>query len=183
MYLLPCTCGIKHEVDCSQAGMALHCTCGAEVAVPTLRGLERLEQTTSAKSVPAPRRWGKRQGLKFLGVSLTAAAAAGLLFLLITAPRFPQSQIETILARVGQSNDFENASFEQLQHLWQELSASPVAIHDDHSDAEIGRLMMNHHEASIEHRKRIKVALAVTIIGVVIFIAGLMVPNKAPRRS
>lgn len=43
-YLLPCTCGRKTPVSTRHAGQTIRCQCGAELEVPTLRGLAELER-------------------------------------------------------------------------------------------------------------------------------------------
>jgi hypothetical protein len=43
-YLLPCTCGRKTPVSTRHAGQTVRCQCGAELEVPTLRGLAELER-------------------------------------------------------------------------------------------------------------------------------------------
>jgi len=52
-YLLPCSCGEKLVVDRSQAGLSKRCTCGRDVTVPTLRGLEQLERAAPAEETIA----------------------------------------------------------------------------------------------------------------------------------
>ncbi|HWB12609.1 MAG TPA: hypothetical protein VG826_25510 [Pirellulales bacterium] len=77
-YLLPCQCGKKTEVDSSQSGLSVNCACGAQLAVPTMRGLAALERVDAAPrevaSEPGPT-WGAGQGLAFLGSTVVIAAA------------------------------------------------------------------------------------------------------------
>jgi len=42
-YLLPCSCGEQSVVSTAQAGGTIRCACGAELQVPTMRGLRELE--------------------------------------------------------------------------------------------------------------------------------------------
>lgn len=91
-YLLPCQCGKKTEVDTSQAGLQVRCECGAELAVPTMRGLAALERVDAvAENSRAATRgtWGRRQGLMFLGGVLLTGAALGALFFWALFPARP----------------------------------------------------------------------------------------------
>src|SRR5690349_9805056 len=80
-YLVPCPkCGIKTMVESGQAGQMLHCSCGASLEVPSIRGLRELETVQDDRSAVAT--WSRRQGLAFLGIAIAALAlisAAGLL--------------------------------------------------------------------------------------------------------
>ncbi|HEV3338897.1 MAG TPA: hypothetical protein VG125_01025 [Pirellulales bacterium] len=79
-YLLPCPCGKKTEIDSSQAGLSVRCACGAELAVPTMRGLAALQRVESEpRDVPSEpaRDWGAQQGLIFLGSTIVVVAALG----------------------------------------------------------------------------------------------------------
>ena len=73
-YLLPCSCGKSIAVSVSQAGDKVHCECGQELEVPTLRQLRELapEQTDSTESAS----WGFRQGVITLGLILASLMAA-----------------------------------------------------------------------------------------------------------
>ena len=75
-YQLPCpSCSDHLEVALPQAGEMLRCACGAEVIVPTLRELRRLEplpQTAMAAGSPAV--WDLQCGSLFvIGMLLLAA--------------------------------------------------------------------------------------------------------------
>lgn len=80
-YLLPCQCGKKTQVDSSQAGLNVRCACGAELTVPTMRGLaalERVEAAPRATAAEPAANWETRQGIVFLGstIALITALAA-----------------------------------------------------------------------------------------------------------
>ncbi len=75
-YLLPCSCGQKVPVSVRHAGQMVRCACGAELEVPTLRGLRELE--SAAGTTPARRVWGDRQRVVFaLAVASLVAFAVG----------------------------------------------------------------------------------------------------------
>lgn len=77
-YLLPCTCGRKVPVSTRHAGQTVRCACGAELEVPTLRGLGELERAEPAGAAPRGH-WGDRQRVAFafaVGAVLSLGAAA-----------------------------------------------------------------------------------------------------------
>ncbi len=94
-YLLPCSCGQKVPVSARHAGQTVHCTCGAELDVPTLRGLRELENAKST-TIPEQRTWGNHQRVVFLlaVASLVAFAIAGFLALRVPPKIEPPPPIE-----------------------------------------------------------------------------------------
>jgi hypothetical protein len=67
-YLLPCSCGQKVRVEPAQAGGQVACACGANLNVPTLRGLKQLEiapPDEAAVRRSAGRQWGPVRGAMF----------------------------------------------------------------------------------------------------------------------
>jgi hypothetical protein len=89
-YLLPCSCGNKTPVDVSQAGTRVRCTCGADLEVPTLRGLKRLAQAVPEAAgkvaVGAESPWGARQRVAFIGALLFVIGVATALGCFYTRP-------------------------------------------------------------------------------------------------
>ena len=90
-YLLPCSCGREIPVGTSQAGDRVVCKCGAELDVPTMLGLARLEEVVEAEPAAKTKRptWGIRQGLPLLGGILILAGAAAATVLWFGRPRAP----------------------------------------------------------------------------------------------
>lgn len=79
-YLVPCSCGVKHPVELTQAGQTLQCPCGRPVAIPTmqqLRRLERQEHTGRVSSSPKSSLWQRLVllggAILVVGVGLSAA--------------------------------------------------------------------------------------------------------------
>jgi hypothetical protein len=76
-YLLPCpSCGNRFSVSLGQAGQVVHCKCGSTIEVPTIRELRSLEVVDDPSSA-APA-WSRRQGLIFLGSTITVLALIGI---------------------------------------------------------------------------------------------------------
>jgi hypothetical protein len=91
-YLLPCRCGQRLEVDASQSGLTVSCSCGESLVVPTLRGLRKLERTGSE---PEPRHfaWGAREGTIVIGILITAAGLGLALWFWFSPPPHPSDII------------------------------------------------------------------------------------------
>ncbi len=107
-YLLPCpACGNKLTVVAGQAGQLVQCTCGADVEVPTIRGLRELEQISSVAESPS--RWTSRHSVAFLGLLIAAGALAFSLYLHLRAPVFDPG---------GYENEVQTASPEQSWEHW-----------------------------------------------------------------
>ena len=89
-YLLPCSCGRKVPVEGFQAGQRVRCPCGAELDVPSMLGLARLELAQSEPGAEAPSsRWGVRQRLPLIGGLVLLIGLAGVVTLWVTRPRPP----------------------------------------------------------------------------------------------
>ncbi len=76
-YQIPCECGRIHDVARTQAGSAVTCECGKEVAIPTLRELSQFPTIER----PEPQQEGKIQR----PISGVRQRRSGLLFVLFTA--------------------------------------------------------------------------------------------------
>jgi hypothetical protein len=107
-YLLPCpVCGNKLTVVAGQAGQLVQCTCGADVEVPTIRGLRELDQVIG--EAESSSRWTSRHSVAFLGLLITAGALAFSLYLHLRAPVFDPG---------GYENEVQAASPEQSWEHW-----------------------------------------------------------------
>ena len=179
-YLLPCTCGKKIEVDASQSGLNVRCECGAEVTVPTLRGLKELER---ASAPPADRRaeppvstWGARQALMFLGTLILLGAAAPAALQVFTYPKPPQ-----LVPNFEELNreDIDQATLMQTFELWKGLRK------DFSAEGEIPE--MHAYLVMAENaRKRLIFLSVVGGIGLAMAIAGLAMksaPSPEPAYS
>jgi hypothetical protein len=107
-YLLPCpACGNKLSVVAGQAGQLVRCTCGAEVEVPTIRGLRELEQVSEEPAGAS--RWTARHSVAFFGLLILAGALAFSLYLHLRAPVFDPT---------GYENEVQASSPEQSWEHW-----------------------------------------------------------------
>jgi hypothetical protein len=94
-------------VVAGQAGQIVHCTCGANVEVPTIRALRELEQVSDEPAGTS--RWTTRHSVAFLGLLIFAGALAFSLYLHLRAPIFDPS---------GYENEVQAASPEQSWEHW-----------------------------------------------------------------
>lgn len=176
-YLLPCSCGHKQAIDRSQAGLSMACPqCGAEVAIPTLRGFERLEQATPEVSHVAGE-WGPRQAVLFIGCLIAGAAFAALTVLWLSRPAYPQEHQEALIEAAGSTEDLDQMSIVQTMYLWQELQTPP-----DVPNMNEFRMMLEFYRMAVtQFRQRMMIAVGVLVAGVLIMGAGLMIPK--PRAA
>ncbi|MBI1901181.1 MAG: hypothetical protein HYS13_08740 [Planctomycetia bacterium] len=98
-YLLPCKCGQRHEVDVSQSGLTIECSCGAGLEVPTLRGLQKLERA-GAEGERRRFAWGAREGTIVIGILITAAGLGLAIWFLLTPPKHPSEWVEVASQRM-----------------------------------------------------------------------------------
>jgi len=169
-YLLPCNCGKKNEVDSGQAGLNIRCSCGAELAVPTMRGLNQLER---AEAPPAGRRqvaarqstWGAPQGLIFLGllILLGAMLPAGLTWYTYPQPPRLRDDFEKL-----NRNDIDPMTLLQTWELWKNLRK------DFAEEPEIPE-MYQYRVLAKAARERLIFMGVVGGIGLLLVIAGLLI--------
>jgi len=178
-YLLPCQCGEKLQVDSSQAGLSVRCQCGADVAIPTLRGLDKLERSASQVAPPA-RDWGPRQATIFLGGFMAAIALPAVAGLRFTAPAFPQAQLDAIIEKAGATDDLDQLAPEQLYSLWNQLKRGT----EYNATIEYMTLLGKYEEASTVYRQRMRIAIGALVLGAAILGAGFVIPKSfAARRA
>jgi hypothetical protein len=174
-YLLPCQCGEKLQVDSSQAGLSVHCRCGADVSIPTLRGLDKLERSAGQVATPA-RVWGPRQAVIFLGGFLTALALPAVAGLRVTAPAFPQAQIDALIEQAGTTEGLDQLPPEQLYSLWKQLKQGSVY------NAELVTLISQYDVAATAHRQRVRYAVGALVLGASILGVGFLIPKSVAAR-
>lgn len=175
-YLLPCSCGKKIEVDAGQSGLNVRCECGAELTVPTMRGLSQLER---ASAPPANRRfesspestWGARQALVFLGMLILLGAALPATLTWFAYPQPPRLRDD--FAELNRE-DIDQATLLQTWELWKQLR-------NDVSDETEMPIMQKYLADEKTARTRLIFMGVIGGIGLATVIAGLLLP--APRKQ
>ena len=161
-YWLPCDCGRRLPVETKQAGAVIRCACGAELTVPTLHEMSRLESTATASQSAAHRAakpiWNKRRAWIFLGAVIAVTAAGLLVYLEITRPR---------------ADAVESLAPIQVWSLWQDLRRGPDRHLTPPEKQFLDRLHMY-------HIWRMVFVVGV-VIGVFLMIVSYAIP--APRTS
>jgi hypothetical protein len=182
VFILPCSCGEKLSVDKSQAGLSLRCHCGADVAVPTLRGFAKLEQSTDVAETAKPE-WGLRQGMLFLGSVICVLALVATVGLWLTQPRLPPQHLDAFLEAAGSTADLDTMSSPEIMQIWKDAKQGP----DYFASAIITEyeiLLTHYNYAAAIYRQRLGAAIAAAVLGAVIFGAALLVPkSSAVRRT
>ena len=172
-YLLPCSCGEKIAVDASQAGEQVRCVCGANLDVPSLRGLRQLETAEAAEPLPArsqPNAWGLRQGLRLAGTLLMVAGLLPALLLYTQIPEEPvfdqQLNLELNLRRI------DEMTVDQTWMVWKQDVLGPGLM----------EYPMQAREAYLAQRsfllRWITFSLSIAAIGIVLAIAGLAMRKR-----
>lgn len=177
-YLLPCSCGEKLVVDRSQAGLSKSCSCGKEVVVPTLRGLEQLERAAPAEEHVPQREWGARQAVLFLGAVITGFAllAAGLLWL--TRPVFPQAYRDAMIQEAGSTFDLDEMTIYRTFELWRDLQNPDFA-----TLPEFAAMVNGYEQAQAVFRDRLAFAGGATVVGLMILGVGFTLRSKSTPRG
>ncbi|HEY1601064.1 MAG TPA: hypothetical protein VGG64_15785 [Pirellulales bacterium] len=178
-YLLPCACGETIVVDRSQAGLTARCRCGADIAIPTLRGLEQLQRYTPTDE-KTPSVWGPRQATFFLGGLIAGLALVAMVGLWLTRPVFPQDKVASIMANEEKSvANIEQLSLLETFELWEreknggDTSPSPERI----------ALFAKFQQEVITYVPRMTLAMAAAVVGVLILGVALLLPKTPkPRR-
>jgi fatty acid desaturase len=115
-YLLPCSCGEQSVVSTAQAGETIRCTCGAELHVPTMRGLQELEPLERGTATARASNWDDQHRVAFL-LALGALTCLGVAIYLWTLLPVPVMQ--------PTSDDFnvavDSASTDELFMIHREL--------------------------------------------------------------
>ena len=161
-HLLPCHCGRKTPVEGPQAGQRVRCECGAELDVPTMLGLVKLEELVERQpaSGGSKRAWGLRQQMPLLGGIVLLAGTAGLIALWATWPKAPD------MSRL--------APFEAMG-MWDELQQG--------ISAEPSRPERWYSQALRSHLEWLVVAGAVALVGVLVIGSAFLVKPPPPQES
>ena len=176
VYLLPCSCGEKLQVDRSQAGLSVPCRCGATLSIPTLRGFAELERPDQIEPTP-PRTWGARQAVLFLGTLVSAAALLAVGGLWLIRPVFPQQAQDAIIESSGTLAELDGYSIKQTIDLWNTLKQSPDKV----VSPEFATLSLWHEAAIAQYRGRMQVAILAAAAGGLLLGLGFVLPKSAAR--
>jgi hypothetical protein len=118
-YLLPCRCGQSVAVSTSMAGESVRCACGAELQVPTLRGLRQLAQADKGGIDQAPRTrgWTDRNRATFVLVVAALLSCLVAADLALRMPPEPTVQVVRTGPLIGESTPPAHvyAVFDELQ--------------------------------------------------------------------
>ncbi len=91
-YLLSCaSCGTAHTIETAQAGETIRCDCGANLDVPTLRGIRGLP--LAPDDAPPESTWQPGYGLMFLGGLAIVFGLVVQAYLGATAPKVDPDRV------------------------------------------------------------------------------------------
>ena len=168
-YLLPCQCGRKIPVDTTKAGRTLKCECDAQLEVPTLGGLKKLEPAAQSKHAPSAATWGPRQRVLLAGILIcvTGLGIAGFFWRDRPLPPPHELRIERIPKHV------EGLTLMQTMELWAAL---------EHGLPEgLGIEDQAYRMARQAYIRRTGVALFIAVAGALVMVISLFIPKKRRR--
>jgi hypothetical protein len=165
-YRLACKCGQSVLVDRSQAGLAIRCACGAELEVPTIRGLRQLEQVAHRE---ASSRWGNRQALLVIGLALAAIGFGGGAYRQFFPPQLPYTQADFERDIEAGKAAIRQAPPEQTFQYWEELRRG--------IDRREPAFLVQHRVRTAENRRWMWVMYALGVAGLTVAGASLFVPK------
>lgn len=166
-YLLPCPkCrpGTHVEIDASQSGLTVNCTCGAELLVPTLRGIKELERVERISPAERPSTWTWRQSMVLLGAAVAAATVPLFAYVWDKRPPHPSTWAQTALEDAG--SEIDSMSPDQLFGFWELLRTGP-----DVGDDEL-LVIQKWERLNAENLKRVYMVLGVTGLGLALAAIG-----------
>ncbi|MDR1962331.1 MAG: hypothetical protein LBQ50_00960 [Planctomycetaceae bacterium] len=113
-YLLPCSCGCSHEIEISQAGQQLTCSCGQTQQVPSLLKIRSLpvaeEKKADAARQPKNETGKMRQVFFLLGTILFLPALLFFLWALLSYPLPRDVSRKQEFFRFGQTELYQNST-------------------------------------------------------------------------
>jgi hypothetical protein len=158
-YLLPCACGKEIEVDSTQCGLKVRCGCGADVEVPTMRGLQQLRSAETSAPAARQSNWGPRQGLLFLAtvVLVISVPIAGWIYI-----NRPVVDMQIPLLR----SQMEQLSPANSWHVWEEVRKGIFV--DEAFESQVQTAMGMYH-------RDLGLALGGVAVGVLLIVAAFFV--------
>jgi len=99
-FQLPCDCGKSVSVSVRQAGQTVRCSCGAQLEVPTLRGLQKLPPADATSAARLRATWENRQRVIFSLVLISLCALALGAYLWANVPSLPRPATPEEIKRI-----------------------------------------------------------------------------------
>ena len=126
-YRLPCQCGQTVLVERSQAGLSVTCSCGTQLEVPTIRGLNALEAVHNA---PEKAGWTAQYGLLLIGLLIATAAGGAAVYRVARLPVDPYDEKQIDLEMHKKAAEIDGMSPGKVLEAWQEFRGG-LYIEDD----------------------------------------------------
>lgn len=198
-YLLPCPQGHEIPIETSQAGLVVHCSCGASAQAPGLRGIRELplaqpepagapsrrdDSDLSAKESEPDVVW--RRGALLTGLTLLLLCVPGYAYWRYSAPPHPSGWVGDRVAADQASfvAELERAPPEAIFATWDMLVRGPQVGSDN--ELWIGKMMDTYQRHSDLHAQWLRVIYGAAIVGSLLAAGGALAgigrnPRRAPR--
>ena len=169
-YLLTCDCGETLKVEQRQAGSAMECSCGRNLAVPTLGQLRDLPVATSLDAEVGTPGWSLRQGVFYAaGIIITLTSAIAIVTLLVLI-----SRLKTDRPTYSFDRTIESLSPQEAWSAWKELSAG-----------EPSSRRTPDHIAARQYRRYLYVGLVISgiVAGMGVALTAISVRMSGPKKG
>ena len=106
----------------SQAGLAVNCTCGAKLEVPTIRGLTRLETVETASK---PGAWTTQHGLILIGMLIALVAGGAAVYRVAKLPRdlYGKASLDAFMQQ--KAAEIDRWTPGEVVEAWQQFRGGP----------------------------------------------------------
>ena len=165
LFLVPCSCGEKLQVEISQAGEVLVCSCGRSLEIPALRSLRQLDSVSGPTRPSDHRRWSPSQGVLFVaGSAIFVVSLAAATFLLVAKWEGTTSGFGASHSKATVREDLVDLSPDEAWHEWQVLREVRERPH-----------LRLHHDRDRDHGLYLRVAVVFAVVGIAIAGSALVV--------
>lgn len=180
-YLLPCECGNKVEVDTTQAGLSVECTCGTKLKVPSMRGLAECERVEE-QAVQLTSNWGIGKGLLLLGTVIFLSGTAYAVYCWRIAEFNDQIEFTVHIDHDAHRKDVEELTPGQLWLEWIQMPRSlrSIQLEEDPVGMRSRELLLERYVT--QYRRLTWLGIAVAVVGVALAVLGVVLTYGSAQK-
>jgi len=109
-YLFPCHCGQIQEIEASQAGQFITCSCGQTRQIPTLSKIKELEPAPEKASEPVQETGHLRRALLYLGLIGLVPSLLFLFWAVFSYPKPRDVSLKQVYFVYGQTKVYQDST-------------------------------------------------------------------------